>query len=144
MTKFGAYLSNAATPVDEQYFQVTVNMGLTVAGENIFSMGGYTMPFAGHLHVELYAELSHPGDQAPPIWLSVGGQSSPPPSGTSDIGPCQPAAGVFTAQHEVRTHAYWANLAAGAGVNGIARIYTTVANTVTLAYLGGFWRPVPL
>jgi hypothetical protein len=142
MTKFGVWPSNAVTPIGEAYFQVTVNMGLTVAGENIFTMGSFAMPFAGSLQAELYAEVHWPNGTSPDVFLSVGAMSTPAPSGSGDLGVCQPGAVGYNSDHDMRTHAVWNGLSAGAVVTGVARIWTNLANTVTLSYLGGFWRPM--
>jgi hypothetical protein len=140
MTKFGEYPSNGPTPIGEQYLQIGPQVGLA-AGENLFGMGWFTQPYYGHLTVELYAEVDWDGDTAPAIWLSVGSGSSPPPNGGSgDMGVCHHGINVYRGQAQLRTHAYWTNLGAGAGVYAHARLYSTGGGIVR--YIAGFWRPM--
>jgi hypothetical protein len=142
MTKFGEYPSNGVTPIGEQYLQVSPNAWLS-AGENLYGMGWFTMPFYGHLTVELYAELDWGGDDAPRTWLSVGGGSSPPPNGGSgDMGVNHHGINIFRAGATLRTHAHWINLGAGAGVYAHARLYCTAGGMVAIRHIAGFWRPM--
>lgn len=141
MTKFGAWASNAVTPMGELYFQQSPGATLTVAGENFFAMGAFTMPFAGHLQCELTAELEWVGEPAVAIWMSIIG--SPAVSISADPGVCHHGIDVFKAWHEPRTHAGWYSLAAGTVVTGTARIYCTAANVAVVHHVAGFWRPAP-
>lgn len=142
MTKFGDYPSNAVTPVGEAYLQVSPNADLG-AGENFFGMGWFTMPFYGHLTVELYAEVTWGGDNVPATFFSIGNNSSPSPNGGSaDLGVCHHGINIFGAASELRTHAYWTNLGAGSGVYAYARLWCNVSGQAHVHHIAGFWRPM--
>lgn len=144
MTKFGSWLSNASTGVGEQWVQANPQAWM-VAGENLYGMGWFTMPFAGNLTLDLYANCDWPGDNCPSLWLSVWTGSTPGPSSTADMRISHTGINVFRGGGELRSHAWWANLTAGAGVYAYARIYCTQGgNTVAIRYIGGLYRPTPL
>jgi hypothetical protein len=142
MTKFGAYATNLVTPVGEQYLQISPQFAMGT-GEHLWGMGWFYMPFAGHLTVELYAELDWHGDTSPAIWFTVGSGSSPAPNGgAADPGICyRGGVNLFAGMGEMRTHAYWLNLASGAGVYAHARLYTTGGGNVR--HICGLYRPMP-
>jgi hypothetical protein len=143
MTKFGDWPSTGVTPVGEQFLIISPQV-YCGAGENLWGMGWYTMPFAGHLTVELWAEVDWNGDNAPGIWFSVGQGSSPAPNGgATDLGECRHGINIFKPAAEMRASAYWLNLGAGAGVYAHARIYSTEAGHVAVRFVAGFYRPMP-
>jgi hypothetical protein len=142
MTKFGDWPANAAVPASEQYMQVSPQ-AYAVAGENLWGMGWYYMPYAGHLTVELWAEVDWNGDNVPGIWFSVGQGSLPVPNGgATDAGVCFHGINIFKPQAQMRASAYWLNLGAGAGVYAHARIYSTEGGHVAVRYIAGFYRPM--
>lgn len=141
MTKFGNYLSNAATPIGESYYQVTVN-GYLAINDSYFNVGSFTMPFAGHLFIDMWAEMNWASGILPQTFLSVASNSSPAPTSSADMGVAHHAPGIFSADHEPRTHAWWQNLGAGAVVSANARTWTNINGVVHLMYIGGFWRPM--
>lgn len=137
MSIFGDYASNAITPIAETFFQVYINATLN-AGENLYSIGSFTMPFSGQLTCEAYAEVSWPGTAAVATWFSI--QASPA-SSTSDLSVNQCGVGGFATNAEMRAHAWWDNQIAT--ISATARLYCTEAGTVYCRYVGGFWRPNP-
>jgi hypothetical protein len=143
MAQFGTYPSNAVMPIAETYVQASPNAVLD-ASDTLFGLGGFQMPFAGNLYLDLWGEMAWPGENtapAPEVWLWVSEASSPTPSASPHNGWCQAVAGVFGGQQELRTFGIWYSLAAGQQVTAYAQIYTTILGTVLVQHVGGFWRP---
>lgn len=147
MPKFGGFLSTTATPAYENYFAV-VGPYLS-ASETIVQVGTYQMRWAGHLYIDLHAQMQWPGTNTlgdgAATWLSVWSGSTPAPGSYADLGCWADAAGIFNAEQELRTHGAWYNLAAGATVTAYARLWTNVATGQVLCrYLGGNFRPTAI
>ena len=146
--KFGDRLSNAPMPVGEQYLQSTPN---TVMGdnENIYNVGYFTMPFYGHLYVDMWAAVEWPGTSTiagVATWLSVHTYSPVNVDtgfGTTDNGVDMDCAGIFSYQGDLATHAYWTNLTANQQLQVNGRLYTTAPGTAKAYSLCAVCRPMP-
>lgn len=111
------------------------------SGQNLYTLGSYTMPFAGFLSMDLFAELNTPGGvSAPQNYLSVYSGSTPGPSVTGDMGVGQTGAGIFSSVKTSRTFAYWNSVSQGTVVTVIARVYSTQNAVTTVKRIGGFFR----
>jgi hypothetical protein len=141
VTKFGNYLSNAVTPIGEKIVVVGPEVYLA-QNDNFFAVGSFTMPCAGHLFFDIWAELEWASGILPQTWLSVATTSTPAPTSLADFGVAHYATGAFTAAHEPRSHAWWQNLSAGATVSVNARLSTNIGGVVLVHFIGGFWRPM--
>lgn len=136
--KFGAALSTQDV-FGEPYVLIAPN-ALLASGQNLYTVGSYTMPFTGYLMLDLFGEIATPaGVSAPQNFLSVGSTSTPAPTNTGDMGVCQRMAG-FGGTKTSRTWAYWASLSQGTVVTAVARVYSTQNAVSTVKRIGGFWR----
>jgi len=146
--RYGSYLSNASMPIGEAYIQGSPQATLG-SSENIYNAGYYTMPWDGHLVVDLWAEVSWPGTNTlgdgAAVWLSVHTYSALPVGvgfNTADLCTYHDCAGIFSYAGELRTHAMWYSVPAGVQVQVNARLYTNIINYVRVAYVGGFCKAV--
>ena len=140
---FGSNLSNGPIPVGETYFQTTINT--TSGGNEIgWEVGTYSMPFAGHLMVNMWAEVAWPGTSTLvnglAAWLSPI-YSVPACDGYGDMGIYDNCAGIFSFGGQPRCHGIWANLAPGAYISLHARFYNTPPG-LQIKYVGGFFQPM--
>jgi hypothetical protein len=130
----------------EQWVQTQINANCPNLGqEHIFNVGSFTMPFAGHAMVNMWAAVHWPETSGCFIAVSMAAQSTPTRTATVDnvlTDGIPPGLG-YTCKNDQPSHAYWANLAAGQVVQMKARLWVAyvVPYFEWCLCLVRMWRP---
>lgn len=142
MSKFGQWPLSEEFGPQQSYFQIVPNAAQGANTGVNYTVGTYTMPFAGKLIAEFKGRCTWTVDQTWfRAWLS---NSTPGPSSASQHAKWTGNPGGYTTSAEIPLTASWDSLAKGQVVTLIGYVGSGTLGGLTMVSIGGLVRASPI